>query len=418
MQISRKIEATPLVWLKGDEMTRYIMEMVHAKWITPFVDTSRWQYYDLGIKNRDATNDEVLYEAVKAGKEVCAIFKDATITPSGDQVKEMGLSRAFGSPNKVIRQEWQGISISRDTVALPGVPLGYKKPVLFDRYPQGGLYNSSFYFATKPGKVVTTFIPDDTGTPEVVDERQTSGKEVVVNFTTPIEPMKPFARNFFRRALDAKTPAYLVTKKTAFKYQEAYWNEFKTLFDEEYAEKFTRAGLPPLAHILTDAATIYLNNWRDGGFAFAAPNYEGDTLTDQLGAVHGSPALVTSILTGISSVDGRIIKEYEAIHGTGHTDWLDHQEGRRTSFNPLGLANALWGAMDHSATLYESPMADEQRQFTRISRQVVERVVQKGTVTRDIARMFGDDRPYVSTEEFIEAIARGIAETVPAALNL
>ncbi len=405
---TKKIVATPMVWLKGDEMTRYVMNLIHDQWITPYINTEAWEYFDLSIAYRDETKDEVLFDAVKAGKEIGAIFKDATITPTSEQVKELGLSQSYGSPNKVIRQEWNGISISRDTVSLPGLPLGYKKPVLFDRYPQGGLYNSAFYFANQPGKAVTTFTPEGSNAPQIVDERVLKGKNVIVTFITPVDPLKDFARNFFRRALRAGVPAYLVTKKTAFKYQEAYWNEFKTVFDSEFARKFTEAGLPPLAHVLTDAATIYLNNWREGGFAFAAPNYEGDTLTDQLGAVHGSPALVTSILTGISDIDKRTIREFEAIHGTGHSDWMEHLAGRKTSFNPLGLAFALWGAMDHSASLHEGKEAENVRRYTKTSRKVVENVIADGAMTRDLAKLFGDDRSYVTTEQFIEAVAKGL----------
>ena len=140
----KKLVAPPMVYLSGEEMTRYTMELVLEKWIKPHLDISSWQFFDLSCKSRDATDDKVLKDAVEAGKVVGSIFKEPTVTPSALQVKQMGLKKACGSPNGLMRREWRGITISRDTIHIEGVKLGFDKPVLFDRHAVGGEYGKQY----------------------------------------------------------------------------------------------------------------------------------------------------------------------------------------------------------------------------------------------------------------------------------
>ncbi|CAK0845801.1 unnamed protein product [Prorocentrum cordatum] len=146
--------------LGGGEMSWYTMKLICEKWVHPFVDTSKWEFFDLSCKSRDATKDQVLHDAVASGAKLGAIFKEPTITPTADQVKSMGLSKAWGSPNGAMRRGWNGITISRDTIHIPGIELGFKRPVLFERHAVGGEYGAGWSNVGK-GRVLTTFFPDD-----------------------------------------------------------------------------------------------------------------------------------------------------------------------------------------------------------------------------------------------------------------
>ena len=138
----RKIVSPPMVYISGEEMTKYTMDIILEEWVKPHIDASKWEVYDLSCKNRDATDDKVLKDAVEAGKRVGSIFKEPTITPSAQQVKEMGLKKAYGSPNGAMRRGWNGYTISRDTIHIDGVKLGFEKPVFFERHAVGGKYHS------------------------------------------------------------------------------------------------------------------------------------------------------------------------------------------------------------------------------------------------------------------------------------
>lgn len=142
LSTDEKVIAPPMVFIEGEEMTHYATKLLVEKWIQPYFDTSKWEYFDLSCKSRDKTNDQVLKDAVEAGKRIGAIFKEPTITPSAIQVKEMGLSKGFGSPNGAMRKGWNGMTISRDTIHIEGIELGYANPVLFERHAVGGEYGA------------------------------------------------------------------------------------------------------------------------------------------------------------------------------------------------------------------------------------------------------------------------------------
>jgi isocitrate dehydrogenase len=325
-------------------MTHYASTLIVKQWIEPFFDTSTWETFDLSCNARDDTDDKVLHDAVEAGARIGAIFKEPTITPTAVQVKELGLSKSFGSPNGAMRKGWNGITISRDTIHIEGIELGYKNPVLFERHAVGGEYGAGWSEVGK-GTLLTTYLPDD-GVPHIVDKRElTDDHNVVVVYHNPYDNVKELAHLFFQRCLDGDIVPYIVTKKTVFKWQEGFWATMKEIFDSEYKEKFEKAGLlkkcgGELQHLISDAATMQLIRWTDGGFGMAAHNYDGDMLTDQIAQVHRSPGFITSNLVGKAD-DGRIIKEFEASHGTVSDLWHAHLRGEETSLNPLGMVEAL-----------------------------------------------------------------------------
>jgi isocitrate dehydrogenase len=255
------------------------------EWIQPFFDTSTWEYYDLSCKSRDETQDQVLKDAVNAGKRIGAIFKEPTITPSAAQVKEFGLSKPLNSPNGAMRRGWNGITISRDTIHIEGIELGYKRPVFFERHAVGGEYGAG-WAQVGQGTLLTTYLPaNGTDPPFVVDKRDlTDNNNVVVCYSNPYDNVVELAHLFFARCLEAGLTPYVVTKKTVFKWQEGFWTTMKSVFDEHYKAKFLEKGLlersgGDLSHLISDAATMQLIRWTDGGFGMAAHNYDGDMCT-------------------------------------------------------------------------------------------------------------------------------------------
>mmetsp|Transcript_16240 Transcript_16240/g.26486 ORF Transcript_16240/g.26486 Transcript_16240/m.26486 type:complete len:510 (+) Transcript_16240:77-1606(+) len=403
-----KIQGGPMVYIKGEEMTRYCMDLIMKRWIEPHVDTSNWEYYDLSCVSRDSTEDQCLRDAVDAGARIKAIFKEPTVTPTEVQKKELGLNKTWGSPNGAMRRGWNGITISRDTIMIEGMELGYKHPVLFERHAVGGEYAAGYATVGK-GELKTLFFPEGTSSEDasqgqLVDQRHLGDDaSAVVTYDNPLDNVVDLAHHFFSRCLKARVTPYVVTKKTVFKWQEGFWTRMKDVFDEHYRERYIEAGLlentgNELRHLISDAATMQLIRWTDGNFGMAAHNYDGDMLTDELAQIHRSPGFITSNLIG-KAPDGTMIKEYEASHGTVSDMWLDHLEGEQTSLNPLGLVEALIGAMQHSAALYPSDDSQKIINFTNKMRASIHKSFVLGKGTRDISGPDG-----LTTEEFVELI--------------
>ena len=402
-----------MVYIQGEEMTHYATQLLLKQWIEPYFDTSSWETYDLSCKARDASDDQVLKDAVAAGARIGAIFKEPTITPSAIQVQEMGLKKEWGSPNGAMRRGWNGITISRDTIHIEGIEMGYKDQVLFERHAVGGEYGAGWNEVGQ-GTLLTTYIPDDGGAPFVVDKRDlTDNKNVVVVYHNPYDNVRELAHIFFKRCLEHQVRPYIVTKKTVFKWQERFWLTMKQVFDDEYKDQFLKAGLldktgGELMHLISDAATMQLVRWTDGGFGMAAHNYDGDMLTDEIAQIHRSPGFITSNLVGKSS-DGSLIKEYEASHGTVTDLWNDHLAGKETSLNPLGLVEALMGAMLHAANLQleknpSDPKVKEIQAYTDnfvdTLRTAIHNTFRYGQGTRDMCGPTG-----FTTEDFIDKVA-------------
>ncbi|KAL3816553.1 hypothetical protein ACHAXA_011852 [Cyclostephanos tholiformis] len=408
-----KIKAPPMVYIQGEEMTHYATQLLLQQWIVPHFDLSAWETYDLSCKSRDDTNDQVLKDAVDAGKRIGAIFKEPTITPSAIQVQEMGLKKAWGSPNGAMRKGWNGITISRDTIHIEGIQMGYKDQVLFERHAVGGEYGAGWNEVGQ-GTLLTTYIPDDGSAPFVVDKRDLTDKHnVCVVYHNPYDNVRELAHIFFKRCLEHKVTPYIVTKKTVFKWQEGFWRTMKQVFDDQYKDQFLKAGLldrsgGDLTHLISDAATMQLIRWTDGGFGMAAHNYDGDMLTDQIAQVHRSPGFITSNLVGKSD-DGTLIKEFEASHGTVTDLWNDHLAGKETSLNPLGLVEALMGAMSHAANLQLEKKPNDKstvqmhafvENFVDTLRTSIHNTFRYGQGTRDMCGPTG-----FTTEDFIAKVA-------------
>jgi len=406
---SSKIKAPPMVYISGEEFTRYASELYLNEWVRPYLDISAWEFYDMSCSSRDRTNDEVLRDAIKAGKRVGSIYKEPTITPTAQQKKEMGLKNTLSSPNGRMREGWNGISISRDTIHIKGMELGYKNQVIFDRHAVGGEYGAGYKIVGK-GKVTTTFTPEQ-GEPVIVDHRcLKDNTNAVVFYHNPYDNVVDLARHFFTRCFDAKVTPYVVTKKTVFKWQEPFWQSMKEIFDAEFKQQFKQAGLlvatrGELAHLLSDVATMRLVRWTDGNFGMVSHNYDGDVLTDEIAQVHKSPGFLSSVLNGRRE-DGTIIKEFEASHGTVTDMWEAHQRGEETSLNPLSMIEALLGALNHSAKLYKNH--DEVFNYTsRLRNALHAQMTKPGMATRDLSGPSG-----LTTEQFVVEVRRNFDKQV------
>lgn len=319
--------------------------------------------------------------------------------------EKLGLNKAWGSPNGAMRRGWNGITISRDTIHIDGMTLGFEQPVLFERHAVGGEYSAGWKMVGK-GTLKTQFFPDDGSDMISVDERHLDNESsAVVVYDNPLDNVTDLAHHFFGRCLEAHVTPYVVTKKTVFKWQEGFWLAMKDVFDKDYKEKYAAAGLLPqgeLQHLISDAATMQIIRWTGGGFGMAAHNYDGDMLTDEVAQVHRSPGFITSNLIG-KKEDGTMIKEYEASHGTVADMWEAHQRGEETSLNPLGMVEALIGAMQHAESLQgveEGPIFA----WTNKLRTCIHKAMVEGKGTRDLCGPEG-----LTTEQFIAEIASRLA---------
>jgi isocitrate dehydrogenase len=384
------------------------MDLVLSKWIYPYVDTTEWQYYDLSCISRDKTDDQALRDAVAAGKNVGAIFKEPTVTPTAVQKEKLGLSKTFGSPNGAMRKGWNGITISRDTIHIKGMRLGFKNPVLFERHAVGGEYSAGYGNVGK-GSVTTVYTPDDLGPAQIIDHRRLADEDnAIVTYSNPLDNVEDLAHHFFTRCLEQKVVPYVVTKKTVFKWQEGFWEKMKTVFDANYKEQYLAAGLlngvgGELPHLISDAATMKIVNWRDGGFGMAAHNYDGDMLTDEIAQIHRSPGFLTSNLIG-KREDGVMIKEYEASHGTVADMWDAHNRGEETSLNPLGMVEALIGAIQHACAISGGNYSEVVDHTNKI-RDLIHGAFLAGKGTRDLSGPSG-----LTTEQFVDHIAAHLSD--------
>jgi isocitrate dehydrogenase len=318
---------------------------------------------------------------------------EPTVTPTEQQKVELKLKKAWGSPNGAMRRGWNGITISRDTIHIEGMKLGFAKPVLFDRYGAG-------YGMVGRGRAETIFYPEGEQTGRLIDRRDLPDDEsALVVYHNPLDNVTQMAHHFFSRCLAARVTPYVVTKKTVFKWQEGFWKRMKDVYDAHYKVKFAAAGIHTgeLQHFLSDVATMQLIRWTAGGFGMCAHNYDGDVLTDELAQIHRSPGFLSSVLTGVRE-DGVHIKEFEASHGTVTDMWRAHLRGEETSLNPLSMMEALIGAMIHAAQLtgQHQSLIDFSRQLQKaIHTQMV-----SGHATRDL------DKNGLTTEEFVDAVNR------------
>jgi isocitrate dehydrogenase len=391
-----KVQGT-VVELDGDEMTRVIWQFIKDELIQPYLDVNL-EYYDLGIEHRDATDDQVTVDAAHAIQRHGVGVKCATITPDEARVQEFGLKRMYRSPNGTIRNILGGV-IFREPIVMRNVPRlvpSWIKPIVIGRHAYGDQYRATDFVVPGAGTLTMTFTPKDGGEPMEFDVFEFPGGGVAMAMYNLDESIRDFARASFRYGLERGYPVYLSTKNTILK---AYDGRFKDLFaavyEEEFESDFKKAGLT-YEHRLIDDMVAAALKW-EGGYVWAAKNYDGDVQSDTVAQGYGSLGLMTSVLM---TPDGRTV-EAEAAHGTVTRHFRAHQRGEKTSTNPIASIFAWTRGLEHRGKLDDTPGVVR---FAETLERVCIDTVEGGRMTKDLAVLVGSGTPWLTTEEFLAAI--------------
>ena len=398
----------PIVELDGDEMTRIIWQFIKDRLIHPYLDVDL-KYYDLGIENRDATDDQVTVDAANAIKEYGVGVKCATITPDEARVEEFGLKEMWKSPNGTIRNILGGV-IFREPIIMSNVPRlvpGWTKPIIIGRHAHADQYKSQNFKVPGAGKVEISYTPADGGEKvvyEVAEFPEDGGVAMgMYNYNKSIED---FARASFNYGLERNMPVYLSTKNTILKaYDGAFKDIFQDVFDREFKDEFDKRGLT-YEHRLIDDMVAAALKW-EGGYVWACKNYDGDVQSDIVAQGFGSLGLMTSVLM---TPDGKTV-EAEAAHGTVTRHYRQHQQGKETSTNPIASIFAWTRGIAKRGELDGTP---EVTKFAETLERVCIETVEEGKMTKDLALLISKDQPYLNTQDFLAAIDENLHKAMAA----
>ena len=400
-----KIEMkTPLVEMDGDEMTRIIWQLIKDELINPFIDL-KTEYYDLGLKNRDATNDQVTIDASEATKRLGVAVKCATITPNAARVKEYNLKQMWKSPNGTIRAILDG-TVFRAPIVVKGIEpnvRSWEKPITIARHAYGDVYKNVEMRIPGPGKAELVFTAaDGTETRELIHEF--SGPGVIQGQHNLDSSIESFARSCFEFALATKQDLWFATKDTiSKKYDHRFKDIFREMYEAEYAKKFEDAGIEYFYTLIDDAVARVMKS--KGGFIWACKNYDGDVMSDMLSSAFGSLAMMTSVL-----VSPQGYYEYEAAHGTVQRHYYKHLRGEETSTNSVATIFAWTGALRKRGKLDGIP---ELMAFADKLEAATIGTIESGKMTGDLTLITNLPNPTkLNTQDFIKAIR----ETLEASL--
>jgi isocitrate dehydrogenase len=392
----------PVVELDGDEMTRIIWKQIREQLILPYLDVDL-EYYDLGIEHRDATDDQVTIDSANAIKRHGVGVKCATITPDEARVEEFGLKKMWRSPNGTIRNILGGV-VFREPIVMSNVPRlvpGWTKPIVIGRHAHGDQYKATDFVVPGPGKVTITYTPEDGGEPMELTVADFAGGGVAMGMYNYDDSIRDFARASLRYGLDRKWPVYLSTKNTILKaYDGRFKDIFAEIFEAEFAADFKAAGIT-YEHRLIDDMVAAALKW-EGGFVWACKNYDGDVQSDTVAQGFGSLGLMTSVLL---TPDGKTV-EAEAAHGTVTRHYRQWQKGEKTSTNPIASIFAWTQGLAFRGKLDGTP---EVTAFAQTLEKVCVDTVESGQMTKDLALLIGRDAPWLSTDEFMNALNDNLA---------
>ncbi|MDC1166046.1 NADP-dependent isocitrate dehydrogenase [Candidatus Pelagibacter sp.] len=387
----------PVVELDGDEMTRIIWEFIKNKLILPYLDLGI-EYYDLGMKSRDDTDDKITIDSANAIKKVGVGIKCATITPDEARVEEFKLKKMWRSPNGTIRNIIGG-TVFREPIICKNIPKlvpSWTDPVIIGRHAFGDQYRATDFKVPGKGKLEVKWTSED-GKDEI--------KHEVFNFTGPGVAMsmynldksiQDFARSCFSYGLMKKWPVYMSTKNTILKqYDGRFKDIFQEIFDNEYKAKFEKHNLT-YEHRLIDDMVACAMKW-SGKYIWACKNYDGDVQSDTMAQGYGSLGLMTSTLL---TPDGKTM-EAEAAHGTVTRHYRMHQQGKETSTNPIASIFAWTRGLAHRGKLDGN---DELIKFSNTLEEVCIECVENGAMTKDLALLIGPSSKYLTTNQFLDEI--------------
>ena len=396
--------ANPVVELDGDEMTRIIWDLIKKKLILPYLDINL-EYYDLGMENRDATDDKVTIEAAEAIKKHGVGVKCATITPDEARVKEFGLKKMWKSPNGTIRNILGGV-IFREPIICQNVPRlvpGWTQPIVVGRHAFGDQYKATDFLFPGKGTLTIKFVGEDG---KVIEHEvfKAPGAGVAMAMYNLDESIREFARASLNYGLQRKYPVYLSTKNTILKaYDGRFKDLFQEVFDAEFAAAFKEAGIV-YEHRLIDDMVASALKW-SGGYVWACKNYDGDVQSDTVAQGFGSLGLMTSVLF---TPDGKTV-EAEAAHGTVTRHYREHQKGKATSTNSIASIYAWTRGLAHRAKLDGN---DQLAAFAHKLEEVTVATVEAGFMTKDLALLVGPDQKWLTTEGFLDKVDENLKKAM------
>ena len=388
---------SPIVEMDGDEMTRIIWQFIKDKLIHPFVDVDL-KYFDLGMRHRDETDDQVTIDAAEAIREFSVGVKCATITPNAARVKEYNLKRMWKSPNATIRSMLDG-TVFRKPIIIKNIPSAvrsWKKPIIIGRHAYGDIYKSTEMVVEGPGTAELVFTPTAGGQKKVLSVHEFKGPGVVMGIHNTEKSIRSFARACIQYSLSERCDLWFGAKDTISK---QYHGFFRDVFAEEVDKRkpaFQEAGIIYRYMLIDDAVAQIMK--AEGGMLWACMNYDGDVMSDMVATGFGSLGLMTSVLV---SPDGKY--EFEAAHGTVQRHYYEHLKGNRTSTNSIASIFAWTGAFAKRGELDGTP---DVVAFARAVEDSVIDTVEAGIMTKDLM-LIAEPRVtnYALTEEFIDAVA-------------
>jgi isocitrate dehydrogenase len=396
--------ANPVVELDGDEMTRIIWQLIKDKLIRPYLDVDLL-YFDLGVENRDKTEDRVTVEAAEAIKKLGVGVKCATITPDEQRVEEFKLKKMWKSPNGTIRNILGGV-IFREPIICQNVPRlvpGWTQPIIVGRHAFGDQYKATDFRFPGKGKLSIKFVGDDG---KVIEHEvfDAPGSGVAMAMYNLDDSIRDFARASLNYGLNRKYPVYLSTKNTILKaYDGRFKDLFQEVFDAEFADQFKALGIT-YEHRLIDDMVASALKW-SGGYVWACKNYDGDVQSDTVAQGFGSLGLMTSVLL---TPDGKIV-EAEAAHGTVTRHFREHQKGKDTSTNSIASIFAWTRGLQHRAKLDDNAAL---KKFAETLEKVCVDTVEAGHMTKDLALLVGPEQKWLTTTGFLDKIDENLKKAM------
>ncbi|XP_066942604.1 isocitrate dehydrogenase [NADP] cytoplasmic [Macrobrachium rosenbergii] len=407
-----KIACGPVVEVLGDEMTRIIWDLIKQKLVLPFLDIEL-HTFDLGIENRDATDDQVTVDCAHAIRKYNVGIKCATITPDEKRVEEFKLKKMWKSPNGTIRNILGG-TVFREAIICQNIPRlvpGWQKPIVIGRHAHADQYKAVDFVVPGAGKLEISWTPADSGEPirEVIHNFQ--GKGCALGMFNTEESIRGFAHASMVYALDRKMPLYMSTKNTILKkYDGLFKDVFQEVYDKEYKTKFEAAGIWYEHRLIDDMVAQAMKS--EGGFVWACKNYDGDVQSDSVAQGFGSLGMMTSVLV---CPDGKTL-ESEAAHGTVTRHYRQHQQGKETSTNPIASVFAWTRGLSHRAKLDNN---EALARFAVTLEKVCIDTIESGAMTKDLAicikgmaNVTRED--YLNTFEFLDKLAENLQKNMNA----
>ena len=391
---------TPIVEMDGDEMTRILWKMIKDELILPFVDL-KTEYYDLGLPNRDKTNDQVTIDSAEATKKYGVAVKCATITPNAQRMDEYHLHKMWKSPNGTIRSILDG-TVFRAPITIPSIkPVvkNWEKPITIARHAYGDVYKSVEIKAEEAGVAKLVF-EGKSGKKEEIVIHEFDGPGVIQGMHNTDKSIASFAHSCFKFAIDTKQDLWFATKDTISKKYDARFRKiFEDIYEEQYKAEFERLGIEYFYTLIDDAVARVIRS--KGGFIWACKNYDGDVMSDMLSTAFGSLAMMTSVLV---SPDGNY--EHEAAHGTVTRHYYRYLKGEETSTNPMATIFAWSGALRKRGELDKN---DALVDFANRLEAACFKTLGEGIVTKDLVNLMeGVEAKAVTSAEFIKAIKERI----------